>query len=105
MERRSKTRSLTSVVVRCRVPASPDQAAVHDISTGGCKITTENHVLECGATILLDLGAASQTVGCVMWARDGTAGIKFENPVPRAIVEAFDAEGRKTIGVRQVRHG
>lgn len=105
MERRSKTRSLTNVVVRCRVPASPDQAAVHDISTGGCKITTENHVLECGATILLDLARACQAVGRVMWAKDGTAGIKFESRVPRAIVEAFNVEGKETIGVRQVPHG
>lgn len=99
MERRSKFRSLTNVVVRCRVPASPDQANIQDISIGGCKIATENFILELGATILLDLTETCQAVGRVVWTNGGTAGIKFESTVPQAMIQTFNKEGRGTIDI------
>ncbi len=96
MERRAKFRSLTNVVVRCRVPASPDQANIQDISIGGCRIATENFTLERGATILLELTGTFQAVGRIVWTKGATAGIKFESKVSQAIVETFNeqAEGR-----------
>ncbi|HSQ94507.1 MAG TPA: PilZ domain-containing protein [Croceibacterium sp.] len=98
MERRAKFRSLTNVVVRCRVPASPDRAYIQDISIGGCQIATENFSLERGATILLDLTGTFQAVGRVVWTKGATAGIKFESKVSQAIVETFseEAAGRAT---------
>jgi len=99
MERRSKFRWPTNAVVRSRGPAGPDQAIIQDISIGGCRIATENSILQHGATILLNLTGKCATVGRVMWAMRATAGIKFESEITQAIVETFNEPGRRAIAV------
>jgi hypothetical protein len=103
VERRSKFRSLTDFVVRCRVPASPEQATVQDLSRDGCKVVTQTWILERGTTILLELGATRSTIGCVMWAKGNHAGIQFEKMVPAALVEAFESGSREPVTIKHPR--
>jgi len=77
MERRRDERTETNVLLTCRVPARPCRAVMHDLSHTGCRIELPDANVELGGTALLDLPAAGQVAGTVVWVRGRVAGIKF----------------------------
>jgi len=77
MERRRDERTETSVLLTCRVPARPCRAILHDLSHTGCRIELPDGNVELGGTALLDLPAAGQVTGRVVWVRGDVAGIEF----------------------------
>ena len=77
MERRRDERTGTSVLLTCRVPARPCRAVIHDLSHTGCRIELPEGNVELGGTALLDLPAAGQVTGRVVWVRGHVAGIRF----------------------------
>ena len=99
MERRSKYRALTNVVIRCRVPASPEGVTIQNMTTNGCMISTLNRPLERGATILLHLTDNCHATGRVVWTEGKSAGIEFETKVPSQVVEAFERDHTDAIGI------
>lgn len=99
MERRSKYRALTNVVIRCRVPASPEQATIQNMTTDGCMISTLNRSLQRGATILLHLTDSCHATGRVVWTDGKSTGIKLETRVPSSVVEAFERDHTDAIGI------
>ena len=77
MERRRDERNVTNVLLTCRVPARPCRAIMHDLSHTGCRLELPDANVELGGTALLDLPAAGQVAGRVVWVRSGVAGIEF----------------------------
>jgi hypothetical protein len=77
MERRRDERTGTNVLLTCRVPARPCRAIMHDLSHTGCRIELPDGNVELGGTALLDLPAAGQVAGRVVWVRGHVAGIEF----------------------------
>lgn len=99
VERRSKYRSLTNVVIRCRVPENPEQATIQNMTIDGCMISTLNRSLERGATILLHLSDKCHATGRVVWTDGKSAGIRFETKVPSSVVEPFECDRTDAIGI------
>jgi hypothetical protein len=77
MERRRNERTETNVLMTCRVPARPCRAVMHDLSHTGCRIELPDSNVALGGTALLDLPAAGQVTGTVVWVRGRVAGIRF----------------------------
>ena len=77
MERRREERTGTNVLLTCRVPARPCRAVMHDVSHTCCRIELPEGNVELGGTALIDLPAAGQVAGRVVWVRGRVAGIKF----------------------------
>ena len=80
------------------MPATAQQAALQNISTDGCMISTRR-VLHPGATILLGLSAEREVVGRVIWTESGSAGIKFDRRVHSSVVEAFQRHDAEVISI------
>lgn len=99
VERRSKYRALTNVVIRCRVPATPEEATIQNMTTDGCMISTLNKSLERGATVLLHLSDSCHATGRVVWADGKSAGIKFETQVATSVVKPFQRDHTAAVGI------
>lgn len=89
MERRSKSRAPTEVAIRCRVPASPVQVTVKDITAEGCRIALGRWRIQSGTTVVLEVNAEVNVIGRVIWTKLDTAGIKFESDLPAELLSAI----------------
>lgn len=77
LERRIGDRVELNVRLACRVPASPVQATVLDLSHFGCRVAFRNLHVEPGGTITLEIGNGDQVAGEVVWCHASHAGIRF----------------------------
>lgn len=92
VERRRDERTETNVLLTCRVPARPCRAVMHDLSHTGCRIELPEGNVELGGTALIDLPAAGQVAGRVVWVRGRVAGIKFLRRLTTAAAVALGLE-------------
>mgnify|MGYP001549915491 CR=1 FL=1 len=89
MERRSRSRVQSGVTIQCRVPASPVEATVQNVSADGCMIAFGDRMLKRGTTVILELADGKHVVGLVVWTELKTAGVKFEAAVSAADLAAL----------------
>ena len=77
MERRTSTRVPTRLKRTCRVPATPQEILVLDISSTGCRAKLTNCAIP-GSTIHVDLAPGVRFSGEVVWSSGQLAGIRFD---------------------------
>jgi hypothetical protein len=78
MERRISVRVETAVGVACRMPATPRQAIMHDLSLDGCRIEIDGRLSGVGSTVVLDLNQWISISGTIMWGEGRMAGVRFD---------------------------
>ena len=77
MDRRNSPRSPTNREIVARIPATPIQARILNLSTSGCLAEAQSSLIQAGRTILLIFSAANEIAGTVVWQGDGQLGVKF----------------------------
>jgi hypothetical protein len=77
--------------------AAPSRHRVRDLSSGGVRIDQAGD-LRPGATVLVTVGALEAVGATVVWVRDGTAGLKFANPI-----RPEDARAKAAVAPRRER--
>jgi len=92
MERRFSDRVPTEVGVSCRVPASPEQARLVDLSRSGCRLEFVRRRIGPGATVNLDFRAGNPVAGEVVWTDGDHAGVRFHSTLPKPIAVEFGLE-------------
>ncbi len=83
-------RSALTLPVLCRVPATPREATILDISVSGCLIQAPGN-LEVGATIIVSLPLRREVSGMIVWSRAGHAGVRFHSALSADLVDAVAA--------------
>ena len=81
---------LSATVERCG-KAAQTKHRVRDLSASGVRIDNADD-MSVGATVLFSVGLLSAVPATVVWAKDGSAGLKFEQPI-----NPDDARGRAAI--------
>lgn len=93
-ERRNRRASERLPVQRpatCRVPASPHQVTVLDVSYEGCRLAFERSAALPGSTVNLDL-ARTRVVGQVAWTSGTDVGVRFHKRLPADVAIAVGLE-------------
>lgn len=85
MERRQTPRSQVDITAACRVPATPLETIISDISAAGGAATMEtSSFVKRGSTILLQLGQEHSVTGQIIWKSGNRFGVKFHEPLDDA---------------------
>jgi hypothetical protein len=92
MERRYTDRVPTEVGVSCRVPASPEQAMLIDLSQSGCRLEFARRGVDQGATVNLDFQVGKPIGGQVVWTDGAYAGVRFHTALPKPVAVEFGLE-------------
>jgi hypothetical protein len=92
MERRFSDRLPTEVGLACRVPASPEQATLVDLSRSGCRLQFTRRNIDPGATVNLDFRIGKPIGGEVMWTDGAYAGVRFHSALPKPVAVEFGLE-------------
>lgn len=97
MERRSQKRLEIYATTVCRVPASPCQALIVDISQGGCRLRILNQSFKPGTTVHLGADGGHPFTGEIVWVGDSVAGVRFHTPLT--------AEAARALGLHRTGEG
>jgi hypothetical protein len=84
MERRNSVRVGTDVGVECRMPATPQEAILRNLSLDGCRIEIGRSSAREGTTVVLDLNRWTSVSGTIVWSNGNLAGIRFDEPLDLA---------------------
>jgi hypothetical protein len=89
-ERRTQVRISADRKVGCRVPASPVDAVLSDLSPEGCRIWMQTHQsVQPGSTIVVHLGDEKDVACRVVWIEGDNISLRFYEPLNiRAIARA-----------------
>ena len=90
---------MLSAIVERFGGGAPTRHRVRDLSTGGVRIDQATGI-PVGATVLVTVGALQSVGATVVWAKDGSAGLKFAQPI-----NPDDARAKAAIGPRPVERG
>lgn len=85
-ERRQFPRSAYMADVLAQVRGQRLRLFVYDLSMDGCMVQTSNLEVFEGQTIILQFDDRCTAVGRVLWKKNITAGMKFENRLDPAVV-------------------
>lgn len=81
-ERRAQVRMPADRQVGCRVPASPVEAALSDLSAEGCRIRMATpEFVQPGSTIVVHLGEGNEVACRVIWLDGNDIGLRFYEPL------------------------
>jgi hypothetical protein len=75
---------------------APTRHRVRDLSPGGMRIDQAD-AIQCGATVLVTVGALQAVGATVVWVRDGSAGLRFAQPI-----DADAAKAKVAVAPRSV---
>ncbi|MEG3164963.1 PilZ domain-containing protein [Sphingomonas sp. PB2P19] len=93
-ERPPRASVMLSATVERFGGGGPTKHRVRDLSPGGVRIDQAAD-LRMGATVLVTVGALEAIGATVVWVREGTAGLKFAQPI-----DPNDAKAKVAIAVR-----
>lgn len=93
MKTRKEERLTTNVASTARVPATPAEIRILDISRTGCKIATGNGHVQVGATILVQLAGNDEAAGQIAWKDGEVSGVRFHRAISLDAVDRTVAEG------------
>lgn len=92
-ERRNHERVDCDRPAVCRIPATPSQARLVDVSHSGCRfLTLDGAAILVGATVHLDLEPGRRVTGQVMWSGPSTAGVRFNRALAPGVAVLLGLE-------------
>ena len=81
-DRRCRARVPTARQVGCRLPASPIDGMLFDLSADGCRIRMQAPgFIQPGSTIVVQLADEDEIAGQVVWLEAGDVGLRFYEPL------------------------
>lgn len=84
---RSYNRFIIDQEVECNIDGLRDFVTLYNLSSGGCMIESSNAMLKSGAEVIVDLKGFHRARGEVVWRIERNAGIKFDIPVHRSVID------------------
>lgn len=87
-ERRIKPRHVLHIEVAISVGEQGTDASVHDLSTTGLRIETDDP-LEVGEQLTIELLGDATVDATVVWTSDRSYGCRFDSPVPQSVIGAI----------------
>lgn len=88
-ERRIAERTTVDLKLTCRMPAMPQRAIIHVVSSNGCRIEVPGAPIELGGTALIELPDLASVSGQVVWTHGRIAGVRFERALGRSAATAL----------------
>lgn len=86
---RSYNRFTTDQTVWFETESQSGDAALYNLSSGGCMIELSDEGAETGAPLIVTLKEGVELPGTIVWRIGKNAGIKFEVPLHTKVVESF----------------
>lgn len=86
---RSYNRFKTDQKIECKIGRKRGTVNLYNLSSGGCMIETKSRLAKEGETIEVMLADNVSIPGKIVWRIDNNAGIKFDVPLHKTVVEKF----------------
>ncbi len=91
---RAGARDVVSIDGRCRVgEGAEEEIAVLDLDPGGCRVRGITAALTKADIVNLWLGPVGPVAARIRWAKRGSAGLKFEDPLSEDDLERASCAG------------
>lgn len=107
MELRNHSRTAVSAPVKGRVPATPVEIKLVNLSLAGCMVESRSPVPP-GTTILIELAPGEEVAGEVVWGKGTRHGVKFHTALASDALARFTyplETGNRSFGVMRDRFG
>ena len=86
---RSFNRFATDLTVQCRTGKQSADAALYNLSSGGCMIELADAVASEGDPLQVTLKPGLELNGRIAWRVGKNAGVKFDDALQASVVETF----------------
>lgn len=91
---RAETRDIVSLDGRCCVgEGAEEEIAILDLDRGGCRVRGITAALTKADIVKLWLGPVGPVAARIRWAKRGSAGLKFEEPLSEEELEQASGAG------------
>ena len=91
MDKRKAERFASFVKTEARVPATRVGVTILDISSSGCKLSTQSKLAQVGASIVVSLTDDVVVGGWIVWKSGEVCGVEFDEALNQSFMSDFQA--------------